>query len=110
MSLNRADEFEKVQKLLAAGKYIIGIIERGEGRKIRDDESVEQFVLGYVKKLEAIAADRAASDGMTNEELRRAIRETQDQYMASANYREHLAIHVKELMAIEIERAKCGDN
>lgn len=55
------------------------------------------------------AAPTAASDGMTNEELRRAIRETQDQYMASANYREHLVNHLKELMAIEIERAKCGD-
>lgn len=42
---------------------------------------------------------------MTNEELRRAIRETQDQYRV-ANYREHLLNHLKELMAIEIERAK----
>ena len=50
---------EEVMKLLSAVKYIIGIAERGEGRAMREDESVESFVLGYVKRLEAIAAQPA---------------------------------------------------
>lgn len=44
---------EEVLKLLSAVKYIIGIAERGEGRAMREDESAESFVLGYVKRLEA---------------------------------------------------------
>ena len=44
-----AEECDRVVKTL---RYIQGIAERGEGRAMRDDETLEQFVLGYVKKLE----------------------------------------------------------
>ena len=43
------EECDRVMKTL---RYIQGIAERGEGRAMRDDETLEQFVLGYVKKLE----------------------------------------------------------
>jgi hypothetical protein len=43
------DECAKVIKTL---KYIQGIAERGEGRPMRDNETLEEFVLGYVKRLE----------------------------------------------------------
>jgi len=41
-----------VSRLIATVKYLVGIAERGENRKARDDETAEGFVLGYVKKLE----------------------------------------------------------
>ncbi len=40
-------------RLIETIKYLRGIAERGLGREIRDDETIEQFVLGYVKQLEA---------------------------------------------------------
>ena len=43
----------EVLRLIETIKYVVGIAERGEGRTMRDDETVEQFVLGYVNKLEA---------------------------------------------------------
>lgn len=46
-------DMETTLRLLATIKYLIGIAERGEGREIRGDETAEQFVLGYVKKLES---------------------------------------------------------
>jgi hypothetical protein len=46
-------DVEEVDRLLKTIKYIIGIAERGEGRAIREDETVEAFVLGYVKKLQS---------------------------------------------------------
>jgi hypothetical protein len=47
-------------RLIETIKYLRGIAERGLGREIRDDETIEQFVLGYVKQLEAaIRAARA---------------------------------------------------
>lgn len=39
-------------RLLESVKYLRGIAEHGEERQQREDETVEQFVLGYVKKLE----------------------------------------------------------
>jgi len=47
------DLINQLQRLLQTIRYIAGIAERGEGRLQRDDETVEQFILGYVKKLEA---------------------------------------------------------
>ena len=56
-----AEECARVLKTL---RYIQGIAERGEGRAMRDDETLEQFVLGYVKKLE----QPEQWDGPTDEE------------------------------------------
>lgn len=39
-------------RIIATVKYLRGIAERGTGRLCDDNETVEQFVLGYVKKLE----------------------------------------------------------
>lgn len=47
---------DEAMRLIATVKYLRGIAERGEGRQMRDDETVEQFVLGYVKRLEQPAA------------------------------------------------------
>lgn len=56
-----------IDRLLKTLRYLIGIAERGEGRKIRDDETIEQFVLGYVKRLEAgEAALRAEVEALRN--------------------------------------------
>ena len=46
-----------VLRLIDTIKYLVGIAERGEGRKARDDELPEQFVLGYVKRLEEAIAE-----------------------------------------------------
>lgn len=47
-------------RLIKTIKYLVGIAERGEGRKIADDETPEQFVLGYVKRLEQANQDASA--------------------------------------------------
>lgn len=47
-----SQEARDMLRLIDTVKYLIGIAERGEGRSIRDDETAEQFVLGYVKRLE----------------------------------------------------------
>jgi hypothetical protein len=39
-------------RLIETIKYLVGIAERGEGRKQLDGETVETFVLGYVKRIE----------------------------------------------------------
>lgn len=44
---------EDMLRLIETVKYLQGIAERGEGRVISADETVEAFVLGYVKNLEA---------------------------------------------------------
>jgi hypothetical protein len=46
------DGWKEVERLLTTIRYIQGIAEHGEKRQMRDDETLEQFVLGYVKKLE----------------------------------------------------------
>ena len=48
-----AESATDLSRVLETVKYLSGIAERGEGRKIGESETVEQFVLGYVKKLEA---------------------------------------------------------
>ena len=45
-------DWPEVDRLLKTVKYLIGIAERGTVRKMRDDETVEQFVLSYVQALE----------------------------------------------------------
>jgi hypothetical protein len=44
---------EDCVRTLKTLNYIEGIAVKGEGRQILDDESLEQFILGYVKRLEA---------------------------------------------------------
>lgn len=44
---------EECKKAIDTLNYIQGIAECGEHRAMRDDESLDHFVLGYVKKLEA---------------------------------------------------------
>ena len=46
------DECDRVVRTL---RYIEGIAARGEGRPMREGETLEQFLLGYVQKLEALA-------------------------------------------------------
>ena len=47
------DEWAKdVLRLTETIKYLCGIAVKGEKREINEDETVEQFVLGYVKKCE----------------------------------------------------------
>jgi len=48
-----ATDLMDMLRLIETIKYLRGIAERGLGREIRDDETIEQFVLGYVKQLEA---------------------------------------------------------
>ena len=48
-------------RLIDTIKYLRGIAERGEARTQRDDETVEAFVLDYVKRLEA-ERDAAVQD------------------------------------------------
>jgi len=49
----------EITKLLSCVRYLTGIAERGMKRSIRDDESVESFVLKYVQSLEAKPSDDA---------------------------------------------------
>ena len=51
-----------VLRLIDTIKYLVGIAERGKGRKARDDELPEQFVLGYVKRLEAALEEGRVND------------------------------------------------
>jgi hypothetical protein len=46
------DGWKEVERLLTTIRYIQGIAEHGEKRQMRDDETLEQFVLDYVRKLE----------------------------------------------------------
>lgn len=51
-------DWPEVSRLLETVKYLIGIAERGAGRKMREDETTEQFVLGYVQSLEQPQGDQ----------------------------------------------------
>lgn len=53
---------EQCAQALRALRYIQGIAERGEGRRMRDDETLEQFLLGYVQRLEAPAVQSDQSE------------------------------------------------
>jgi hypothetical protein len=55
------EAWREVDRLCKLVRYLVGIAERGEGRKIKDDEPIELFVLSYVKKLEAHATSDAVS-------------------------------------------------
>lgn len=48
-----ATDLMDMLRLIETIKYLRGIAERGLGREIREDETIEQFVLGYVKQLES---------------------------------------------------------
>jgi len=64
------DEWAKdVLRLTETIKYLCGIAVKGEGREINEDETVEQFVLSYVKKCEQQIV--ALKD--ENERLRKAL-------------------------------------
>jgi len=55
---NRCAEYAKdILRLVETVKYLRGIAERGTGNECPPDETVEQFVLGYVKQLEARCAE-----------------------------------------------------
>lgn len=57
-------DWPEVDRLLKTVKYLIGIAERGSGRKMRnDDETVEQFVLSYVRSLEQPQGEQATDGG-----------------------------------------------
>lgn len=47
---------DECARVLETLRYVQGIAERGEGRQMREDETLEAFVLGYVKRLEAAQA------------------------------------------------------
>lgn len=53
---------EQCAQVLATLRYIQGIAERGEGRPMREDETLEQFLLGYVKRLEVSAVQPHQSE------------------------------------------------
>jgi len=52
----------EITKLISCVRYLTGIAERGLKRQIREDESVESFVLGYVQSLETQPSDDVAKD------------------------------------------------
>ena len=52
-----AESDTNTMRLIETIKYLVGIAERGEGREQLDDETVEQFVLGYVKRIEKQLAE-----------------------------------------------------
>ena len=57
-------DWPEVDRLLKTVKYLIGIAERGSGRKMRnDDETVEQFVLSYVRSLEQPQGEQEERNG-----------------------------------------------
>lgn len=64
--LANCDEFDTNKldaptlRLIQTIRYLIGIAERGEGRKVRDDETAEEIVLGYVKRIERELAEAQA--------------------------------------------------
>ena len=47
---------DECARVIATLRYVQGIAERSEGRQMREDETLEAFVLGYVKRLEAAQA------------------------------------------------------
>jgi hypothetical protein len=59
-----AESDRNTLRLLETIKYLVGIAEHGAGHKLDDSETVEQFVLGYVKSMEARldAAEKDADD------------------------------------------------
>ena len=69
-----ADELaEGVLKLTKMLRYIQGIVERGENRKLGDDECVDIAILNYVKKLED-------TESLQQEYYKRGWKEAQEHY------------------------------
>jgi len=64
---------EGVLKLTKTLRYIAGIVERGEGRKLADDECVDIVILNYVKKLED-------TESIQQEYYKRGWKEAQEHY------------------------------
>jgi hypothetical protein len=60
-----------VLRLTGTIRYLVGIAERGEGRSIRHDETVESFVLHYVQRLEQ--GRPAIIEGAPDMELKKLI-------------------------------------
>jgi hypothetical protein len=68
----------EVESLIGSLRYIGGIVERGEGRTLAPDESVQGAILGYVKTLESEVERLRArlelyDDGLTPEAVRALI-------------------------------------
>jgi hypothetical protein len=61
LEAEQKDTLRQVELVVKCVKYVVGIAARGEGREMREDESVESFVLGYVERLEA-ERDAALAD------------------------------------------------
>jgi hypothetical protein len=80
-------DWEEVQRLLKTIRYVQGIAERGEGRKMRDDETLEQFLLAYVKKLEAPEVEPAYQVHEHGDFWRDTSREGFDFYSAHGGYK-----------------------
>jgi hypothetical protein len=99
-----AESDKSTLRLLETIKYLVGIAERGEGRKLFDEETAEQFVLDYVKRIEqqlaecqqklemaeaVIAGDGALITGLKDELAKCQARETSlrdDMKLASVQY------------------------
>ena len=64
-----AESDKSTLRLLETIKYLVGIAERGEGRKQLDGETVEQFVLGYVKRIEQQLAECQAQNAKLAERV-----------------------------------------
>ena len=52
IKINEVEYAERCLELINTIKYMVGIAERGEQRKIEPHESPDLFVLGYVKTIE----------------------------------------------------------
>jgi hypothetical protein len=68
----------EVESLIGSLRYIGGIVERGEGRTLAPDESVQGAILGYVKTLESEVERLRArlelyDDGLAPEAVRALI-------------------------------------
>jgi predicted transcriptional regulator of viral defense system len=70
-----ADLAKELLRCVASLKYIAGIAERGTGRKQKDDETVEQFILDYIKFLESIRPYAPRYPGFpTESDLKKALK------------------------------------
>ena len=80
------EQARSITRLIASIKYLRGIAEKGFGRAMQDDETVEGFVLAYVKSLEARAALEEKMDAQQHDtyaaardEYRKVIAEQRDE-------------------------------
>ena len=68
---------EECDRVIKTLRYIQGIAERGFGRAMREDETIEQFVLGYVKQLEAAPV---RTKDLTDDEVFKIIDDFSSEY------------------------------